>query len=111
MLPEADRAHALLVEEFGDLTVALAVAVDLGFPEFTVRFGNVSASGATMPEATVHQDGQLSRGEEKIGLSGKVCSLAVPTADSCSYQSHLETNFGGLVAFTSYGCHVSRMFR
>lgn len=105
VLPESDRTDALLVEKFCHLAVALTVAFDLGRPEFTVGRGYVPASAATMPEATVHEDGQMSRGKEKIRFSRQICSLAGPTADPCPYQSHLETNFGSLVAFTAYGCH------
>jgi hypothetical protein len=60
VFPKADRANALLVEKFSDLTVTLAVAVDFSFPKLTVRLWDVPAFTASVPEAAVHENGQLS---------------------------------------------------
>ncbi len=70
MLPDADDFPSLLAELAVHASVPGHVVGALFVPELPVGFGAGVALGATVPEASVDEDGDPLLGERKVGLSG-----------------------------------------
>lgn len=69
MLPDADDFPALATELAVDSSVAGHVVIALFVPEGTVGFRAGVAFGASVPETSIDEDGDLLLGKCKVGLS------------------------------------------
>ena len=108
MLPEAANADAERPELSVHATMSLAVSVDFGGPEGSIGLRDVAAFLAAVPKAAVHEDGELARREEKVGLSCDLLWMGLPPADALAHERHLEAQFGALVALAANRSHNLR---
>ena len=69
VLPDADDAPALAAELAGYPLVTRHVVFALFVPELPISFRAGVALGAAVPEASIHEDGDLVFGKCKVGLS------------------------------------------
>ncbi len=67
MLPDADDFPSLPAELAGDAFIAGHVVLKLFIPESSVGFRPRVALGATVPEASVDEDGDLLFGKSEVG--------------------------------------------
>lgn len=67
--------------------ISLPVPFDFGPPERSVGLGEMSAPGASVPEASIHEHSEPGVGKEKIGFSGNISGMHSPTADPCSHEA------------------------
>jgi hypothetical protein len=66
-------------------SVAIAVALNFGSPKWSIRLGYVTASGATVPEATINKDRNSLVRKKEIRSAGKLGDVGFPAADASSY--------------------------
>lgn len=71
-LPDADDHPVALSKLAIDATVSPSVALDLQFPERGVVAGRSVAVGTPVPEASVHEQGDLLRAPREVGSPGEV---------------------------------------
>lgn len=72
MLPDADHQPATISEPIVGVGIALDVGEDLGPSKFLVRLWPGAVFRTTMPEATIHEDGNLGASENDIRSSGGI---------------------------------------
>lgn len=93
---------AEVAEVYAALEVALLVAVYFGLPEWCVGFGDdkVSASGVSMPEAAVAEDGGAVFWQDYVGRTGKSFYIE-PIAETMRKEvfAHNELRFGVLAFY------------
>lgn len=68
MLPEAHDLPAFPSEHPGHLAIALPVAGDLGVPEFPILPRSRSVLRAAVPEAAVHEHGDMGGRKHEVRL-------------------------------------------
>ena len=97
---------AEVAQVYAALKVALLVAVYFGLPEWCIGFGEnkVSASGMSMPEAAVDEDGGAVFWQNYVGRTGKSFYVE-PVAETTGKEvfAHNELRFG-ILAF--YALHA-----
>ena len=67
MLPDTNDSPARCLEEGVRLFVPLHIALKLGYPVVRIGGGHGPVMGAAMPEAPVHEDGDLGGPEHNVG--------------------------------------------
>jgi hypothetical protein len=78
VFPKPKGADALGGKLSLHFTVPLPIAVDLSCPESLVCLWNVATLGASVPKASIHENGQSRRLEIEVGLTGNVFRVADP---------------------------------
>jgi hypothetical protein len=66
VLPKPDLPPAFTTELSGNLLISGFVSSDLWKPKILPRFWHSAMSAATMPKASVYEDGQAHFSEDKI---------------------------------------------
>lgn len=69
--PDAEDPPAGALEGAVHEFVPLQVDGKFALPKGAVVFGIGGVSGAAMPEAAVHEDGEFEPGEDEVGTDGK----------------------------------------
>jgi hypothetical protein len=82
------------------------VALDLSRPVGRIVPGALVALGATMPEAAIHEDGQMLRWPDKIWLA-KHRLMAAPAAETSPPERRRQPHLGAGVPGRPDGGHVS----
>jgi hypothetical protein len=85
MFPNADYRNSSRSQSRRCGTITLLVAIDLGRPEFGTCLRNVTAVSTAMPEATIHEQSELTAWKEKVGSSGQRL-MEFPARDFSSYK-------------------------
>jgi len=86
VLAEPKNTVALCPQPRRYASISLLVATYLRRPEFAVRLGDMAASRAAMPEATIYEYCQPMFCKIKVGTSCDVLRLQYPTPHACPNQ-------------------------
>ena len=105
VFPKTRDPDALFAEQSRNLSMSLAIPVNLCRPEFLMRFRNVTASLTTMPKAPVHENRESGGLEIEIRFSWQINALFAPSGYARSDQCHLEPQLCRLVAASSHCGH------
>lgn len=97
MFPYSQHAPPFCAQYAIDLPVSRFVRLQLGYPEPFVALGLNTMLRATVPEAAIHEHGQLLLGKGKVGTANYRI-VSAPTGDAIGTKQLGERNFGGLVA-------------
>ena len=111
MLPEAQRRDSLGPQLLRDLAMARFVSVDLGLPEGPICLGDVAASGAAMPKASIDKDSEINCGEEEVGFAWYPFGMHHPPAHFGANELHFQQQFGAFVAPAANCRHNLRTYR
>jgi len=103
MFPNPYHANTLLPQLARDSCMTLLVTLDFGAPEFTACSGNMPTLRATMPKASINEQGDLSFRKVEVWSSGQVLRLKFPTTNTATRQKHTHGLFGGPVPLAANG--------
>jgi hypothetical protein len=106
VFPNSDDLEASMLQVFGHEARTGDVAGDFGAPVFPVRNGQWSIAGRTpVPEATVHEDGELwdVKGEVRTARQRRI--MHSPATYSLSYKRQPEPQLGRPVASGTHAAH------
>ena len=87
VLPDAEDFPALAAELARDAAVAGHVVLAFAVPESAVGFGPSIALGASVPEASVDEDGDLLLGKGKVGFAWQI-KMSSPAGDLVLPEQH-----------------------
>jgi len=108
MFPDTKNLEAVGAKPSRDAARAFLVQVDL-LPPVT-RIGlrhRAITTRAAVPEASIHEDGDLEPRKDEIRSAWKLRIVHRPVADAAAYEHCPESPLRGPVALRSHGAHAS----
>jgi hypothetical protein len=98
MFPDANDVPARRNEPARGVEIARLVALKLGSPVSRVGLGEVSMQRATVPEASIHEDGHARACEDDVGAATPEERSVHAEPKPASMKSGSQLNFGLRVA-------------
>ena len=111
MLPYSDHSYSTRPQQAAVSPVSLFVATKLGSPKLASGFWGVTTQGASVPEASVDENGDLSGVKEKIWLAKVIGGMEAPASNPIANEGHAQNLLCTLIAFAFYTPHNMRARR
>jgi len=105
-LPHSYHSASRFLQGFRNEQVPLSIPCNFLFPVTNVCLRNMSATGATVPEASVHENRNPKVGKEEIWNAEHALFMQAPPPDAVPDQARAEAEFRRLVTIRTNSPHV-----